>query len=203
MFKNTLLLSALLVGSTSLLGCNLYFEEGLDGPGRRGGGTEVCRDGACGWVPDSCDTNEECGDGCYCTDGNTCAESDLCEESSQCGEGFECDYRGSCVPGDEPEPEVSCQSEVSCDVETPICPIGSTAAILGDCFTGECIANEECPDGAPFTCADLNTDEAGCLDSDICGPVYKGVNCSSPSGADCTSGSADCSCESFEFDYCE
>ncbi len=204
MLKNSVLLSALLLGSTTLLGCNLYFEEGHRGPDRRGSGSERCNDeGECGWVPDYCSTDEECGEGCYCTEENTCEEGGFCLDASDCAEGFECDYRGSCVPGDEPEPEVSCQGDVFCDVVAPICPAGSTAEIYDGCYTGECMAKEECPDGAPFECSDLNGDEAGCLDNDACGAVYKGVNCTSPSGEDCTSGSADCSCESFEYDYCE
>lgn len=202
MLRNTLLLSALFFSSASLMGCNLYFEE--DG-GRRGQSPN-CRGEEC-WTdvtPSSCEADEECGPGCFCTDDGTCEETDFCEESSQCAEGFECDYRDTCVPSDEPEPEVvTCQSAIGCDEAAPICPVGTTAGILNGCYTGECLAKEDCPDGAPFECSDLNADEAACTDNAACGAVYKGVNCTSPSGADCTSGSADCTCESFEYDYCE
>ncbi len=204
MLKNSVLLSALLLGSTSLFGCNLYIEEGPRDYDTRGPGSERCNDeGECGWVPDYCETDEICGDGCYCTEQNTCEEGGFCDENGACQEGFVCDYRGSCVPDETVEPEITCQGEVVCDIETPICPVGSTPAISEGCYTGECMAKDECPDGAPFACSDLNTDEDACLANDECGAVYKGVNCTSPSGEECTSGSADCSCESFEFDYCE
>ncbi len=201
MLRNTLLLSALFVSSASLAGCNLYFE---DGDQRRPGQSSNCRGEDCFDVtPSSCQTNEECGPGCYCNDEGTCEETDFCEETDQCIEGFECDERDTCVPTDEPDPIVTCQTEVTCDAAAPICPEGSTAGILNGCYTGECIAKEDCPDGAPFECSDLNSDEAACNDSDTCSAVYKGVNCTSNTGADCTSGSADCTCESFEYDYCE
>ncbi|MCP4444701.1 MAG: hypothetical protein GY811_05050 [Myxococcales bacterium] len=199
MIRNTLLLTTLFASCAALAGCNLYFEDSDFGePPQRRGQSE-------GWVPDSCQTNEQCGDGCYCTANGTCEESSFCEESYECAEGFECDYRDSCVPGDEPEPEpaVTCQSEVGCDEIAPICPAGTAASIEDGCYTGVCMAKADCPDGAPFECSDLNADESACIADATCGPVYVGVNCTSTTGAECTSAGADCSCESFEFDYCE
>ena len=202
--RKPLLLSALFVSSASLMGCNLYFEEDDGARSTRGGD---CRGEDC-WIdvtPSSCEENVECGPGCFCTEQGTCEETDFCDETADCAEGFECDDRDTCVPSDVPDPDpvVTCQSEVSCDLEAPICPVGTTAGILDGCYTGECLAKEDCPDGAPFECSDLNTDELACTDSDACSAVYKGVNCTSNTGADCTSGSADCTCESFEYDYCE
>jgi hypothetical protein len=62
---------------------------------------------------------------------------------------------------------------------------------------------DECPDGAPFACSDLNASEDACIANVACGAVYKGVNCTSDTGADCTSGSDNCTCESFELDRCD
>jgi hypothetical protein len=61
----------------------------------------------------------------------------------------------------------------------------------------------ECPDGAPFACSDLNNDESACSANATCEAVYKGVNCTSDTGDICTSGDANCTCESFEFDRCD
>ena len=114
-----------------------------DGDQRRRGQSNDCRGEEC-WVdvtPSSCQANEECGPGCYCTDEGTCTETDYCDDAGQCSDGFECDNRDTCVPSDEPDPDpiVTCQSEVFCDLIAPICPVGSTAGILGGCYTGECL----------------------------------------------------------------
>ena len=61
----------------------------------------------------------------------------------------------------------------------------------------------DCPDGAPFECSDLNGSESDCVANAGCSPVYTGVNCTSADGSVCTSGSANCTCESFEYGYCE
>ena len=65
------------------------------------------------------------------------------------------------------------------------------------------MAKSDCPDGAPFACSDLNDDEAACISNATCGTVYKGVNCTADNGDTCTSGSVNCTCESFDYDYCE
>lgn len=203
----SLLLFSLTIGFTvSLAGCHLYFtDDDEDYP-------EECWWDECngptspGTVPDAggegwqCETNDQCAAGCFCSDG-WCEETGFCDQYTTCTDGLTCDDRGTCVPT--PEPEVTCQSEVLCDEAAPICPAGTTPAIENGCYTGQCMAKEDCPDGAPFACSDFNDLEDTCLASPICEAVYKGVNCTSDDGSACTAGDTDCTCESFEYDRCD
>ncbi len=154
-------------------------------------------------VPQSCSDDSMCQEGCYCDEeAGSCIETAVCTLDRDCFGGLLCDQdRGTCVPADEIGP--TCQGDVFCDVVAPTCPVGSTPIIEDGCYTGACMDKSECPDGAPFECSDLNGDENACIASDICSTVYKGVNCTSSDGNECTGGSVDCTCESFEYDYCE
>ncbi len=154
-------------------------------------------------VPQVCTDDSMCQEGCYCDEvAGECIETATCDALGNCPGDLVCDSdRNTCVPADEVGP--TCQSEVSCDVVAPVCPVGSTPAIEAHCYTGACMLKTDCPDGAPFDCSDLNNDENACIADSTCSTVYKGVNCTSPDGAECTSGSANCTCESFEYDYCE
>jgi len=154
-------------------GCNLYFEEGSperepdmwpdDCSAIEGCDSEPRPATPDASVPDlpptTCETNEECAEGCYCSDTGTCEESGFCRLSIDCASDFECSDLGTCVPSQEVPP--------------------------------------------PATCIDLSGDEAACLAAEFCGPVYRGVNCTSDTGEACTSQSAACTCESFSFDSCE
>ena len=150
-------------------------------------------------VPEFCETDDDCQSGCYCNEEqNECVETSTCDDG--CAEGLTCDAeRNTC----EPDGPITCQAEVTCDEEAPECAADTTPAIQNGCYTGECLADASCPDGAPFECSDLNADEAGCVANASCSPVYRGSNCTDPAGAVCTSGSANCVCESFSFDFCE
>ncbi len=216
--------------ATGLAGCHLYLDDGDDNYCDEWGctddtGTDVVIGG-------SCASNYDCAAGCYCSDDGACEEFGFCESNANCPAGFVCDDRGSCVPsgGEAPPterctltsdcsgefvcddrglcippwinpPGPTCQAPVTCSADAPICPAGSTPAIESDCYTGECMLDSDCPDGAPFECSDLS--ESACVEDPICGSVYRGVNCTSDTGDECTSGSVNCTCESFQFDYCE
>ncbi len=166
-----------------------------------GMGFECDERGTC--IPQSCTDDSMCQAGCYCDESvGECIETTTCDAQGNCPGDLACDTdRNTCVPPGDIGP--TCQGTISCDGLAPICPVGSTPIIEDGCYTGQCMAKSECPDGAPFACSDLNNDENTCIANATCGTVYKGVNCTSPSGATCTSGSVDCTCESFEFDYCE
>lgn len=208
MLRPVRLITTFTLFSALLVGCNLYVEDGDSrqpcAPGECGetstypdGGWGSQPDGGFGWA---CTENVDCAAGCYCDVDQTCQEGGFCDATVPCAEGFECDDRASCVPVLEVP---TCQGEVSCDVAPPLCPLGSTPAIEEGCYSGTCMLKTDCPDGAPFACSDLNQDEAACISSSDCLSVYKGINCSSDTGEECTSGTANCSCESFDYDYCE
>ncbi len=153
-------------------------------------------------VPVSCEDDTMCQEGCYCNEAaGECIETATCDAGGNCAGDLVCDTtRNTCVPADEIGP--TCQGEVSCDTTAPTCPSGSTAIIENGCYTGTCMLKADCPDGAPFACSDLDADEAACSTNASCGAVYRGVNCTSPDGSTCTSGSNNCSCESFIYDSC-
>lgn len=204
------LLIATLAFSAGAAGCHLYLEDGYEPP-PQDNWPEDCWD--CGGVgidagtfPGSdCAVDEGCAPGCFCSDANRCEESGFCDAWTACSAGFVCDDdRSTCTPVEpEPVPEETCQSEVTCDVVAPNCPAATTPVIKDGCYTLGCMPKDECPDGAPFYCSDFNANEDACIANAWCRPVYKGVNCTSPSGGvECTSGAADCTCESFELDRC-
>jgi hypothetical protein len=156
-------------------------------------------------VPEPCTSDDMCQEGCYCDeDAGECIESGTCDALGNCFGDMVCDEsRNTCVPpGENP---VTCQGAIdaSCDAAAPVCPVGSTPEIQSGCYTGGCMLKTDCPDGAPFECSDLNDDENACFGNAACNPVYKGVNCTDPGGNQCTSGDANCTCESFTYDYCE
>jgi len=205
MSTRTLLITTFTIALTSLTGCHLYLDgEGDEdsppacrGDGCSGPGSLGLPDGGFGF---SCEENADCAAGCYCDEGS-CQEAGFCEVASDCANDFTCDDRSSCVP--EPEPEPTCQGEITnCYTVEPSCSEDTTAVIVDGCYTGSCMPREECPDGAPLRCED-RADEASCSADISCQAVYRGINCTSPSGAECTSGMTDCSCESFVFDRCE
>ena len=60
------------------------------------------------------------------------------------------------------------------------------------------------PDAAPFeACTDLSAHESLCISHLDCSPVYRGIGCTAEDGSECTGASVDCSCDSFQYDYCE
>lgn len=154
-------------------------------------------------VPRSCGYDGQCLVGCYCDrDAGECTESTTCDALGNCPGALECDQdRNTCAPVD--KTGWTCQGIIFCASTAPICPVGSTAITKQGCYTGQCMLKADCPDGAPLDCSDLNDDEVACIADTTCGTVYKGVDCTAPDGSECTSGSANCTCESFEFDYCE
>ena len=77
-----------------------------------------------------------------------------------------------------------------------------------DCFEGfRCDDRSTCiPEGEPEPepgCSDLNADESACIAASSCEPVYRGINCTSETGEECTSGAENCSCEAFALDRCD
>lgn len=150
-----------------------------------------------------CESDDACPIGSFCDEETgECMNSGACDEQGNCPNDEICDpERNTCLPLD--DAGLTCQSRVSCEEVAPDCPAGSIAAIFNGCYTGTCMDKDDCPDGAPFECSDLNDEESACLANATCGAVYQGINCTSPEGQVCTSGDANCTCESFAFDRCE
>lgn len=146
----------------------------------------------------TCETDDECDAGSFCNEEGNCQESGACtgETPDECAEGFECDVdRGTCVPA---APVSVCQAEATCGV-APTCDPGTSAEIVDGCFTGVCIANDQCTDGAP--CSQL-PDATTCDARMDCTKVVNGINCTNGAGDPCDVGDTDCSCESVEFAEC-
>jgi hypothetical protein len=93
-----------------------------------------------------CYSDEECGTG------NSCNADEVCLPPPGCSPTAECDAvcYGYCVP----DPIDHCYGEVSCDAMPPECPSGTRPGIYGECWSGSCIAVDECPEG---TCSDQPT----------------------------------------------
>ncbi|WP_428265484.1 hypothetical protein [Haliangium sp.] len=169
-----------------------------------GPGWDCDERGTC--VPTPCEDDADCAEGCYCdVDSGQCIETGFCEGDDDCAlmgyDGYVCDGRGTCVPPtSEPDPG-ECIGEVFCDLDTPLCEEGFTPGIANGCYTGACIAIEDCPEPPPPACEEL-PDEAACFDRADCAPTYVGLNCSDPNGASCTDGAANCSCQSYSYDGC-
>ena len=161
-----------------------------------------------------CASSVDCPSGFTCDERSTCVPDgappgggepppiERCTLDSECSDDFVCDTsRGLCIPPYIVPPGPNCQGPIGCEDAAPVCPIGSTPAIEFGCYTGDCIVDSDCPDGAPLECIDRV--ESACIADATCRSVYRGVNCTSDIGDECTSGSVDCTCESFQFDYCE
>lgn len=170
-----------------------------------------------------CTLNPDCAEGCYCGDG-ICQEAGFCTSDEHCGPGFRCNVeRASCEPVDpgckvdsdcdEGAGEVcdvaqgtcttgSCAGVPTCEIVPPTCPSGTVPLIANGCYTGHCLATDQCTE-SPL-CERVN-DEPNCLTRVAdCTAVYVGRNCTNPqTGQACNSGDSGCLCESFQFDRCK
>jgi len=151
-------------------------------------------------VPVGCTDDSQCAAGCYCDEQTgTCAETSYCTADDQCPAGQYCDEnRSTCMPGTDPNAP-SCGGAVTCDAAPPTCPAGQVPLIANGCYTGACRAIDQCD--TPPVCEVIN-DEAHCLGRMDCTALYTGINCRDPQGNACTSGSANCTCERFQFAHC-
>ena len=96
---------------------------------------------------------------------------------------------------DNPEPPQSCTIDFECGPGCYCNPGGLCEEVPPTPLPA--------PDAAPFGCSDLSADESACIANQSCTPVYRGIDCTAEDGSECTSASAECTCESFQYDYCE
>lgn len=111
------------------------------------------------------------------------------------GPGWQCESNSDCAAGCFCNEQAWCEEAGFCAVDTD-CVGDFVCDERSSCVPPEPIEPE--PD-----CEDLSDDEAACLDRVECTPVYRGVNCTSSDGTECSENSESCSCESFTLDRCE
>jgi hypothetical protein len=169
-----------------------------------------------------CTSNTDCAAGCYCANG-TCTEGGFCTADADCGPGYHCDtQRSSCEPNppgctkdsdcnqaggqfcDVPTgtcTQGSCAGAITCNLAKPTCPVGSSPLIYNGCYTGGCLATDQC--SAAPVCENINEENFCLARSADCNSVYVGLNCTNTqTGQSCHDGDANCVCQSFQFDHC-
>ncbi len=179
LFTPLFALSASLLMVTS---CQFYFEDNGGGDTSDPGTWDPGMEPGASCTPDP----DNCMEGCYCADDGSgnfyCEETGFCNGNEDCANGQECDInRGTCVPA-KPAP--------TCDQDPTVCGEGEVCDTEGDA-----------PVCRPATCED-HQDADTCGADSTCTSVFTGINCTDPNGADCTEGSANCTCESFVFATC-
>ncbi len=159
-------------------------------------------------VPVNCTDSTMCASGCYCdtTAGDPnygqCVETGYCNGPNQCPSGYYCDTgRSTCMPGTDPNaPSCGGTIATTCTTGMPQCQDGQVATIQNGCWTGQCEAITSC-DVAP-SCAQLTHQDDCANRAADCSIVTNGVNCTTPTGAACKSGDANCTCQSYVFASC-
>jgi len=138
----------------------------------------------------SCTDNAQ--QGCDCGSGFHCVDecpAEACPPPPPDGSGTSCGgCTPSCVPNTDPG---ECTGTVLCNIAPPACPVGTTAGIANNCYTGYCIPNANC---GPAACASL-TDAGSCTARPDCEAVYMGSNC--------TCDNTGCTCTTLTFERCE
>lgn len=152
-------------------------------------------------IPTPCSSDADCEAGCYCDSGE-CVETGLCGDNAACPAGMTCDLeRYTCEP-DNGQDGGSCAGTITCATAEPSCATGQTPIIVDGCYSGACIAIDQCDvPPPPPSCEDVTTENA-CIARTDCMPVYTGVNCTGTNGQSCTANSAGCTCESFSYYGC-
>lgn len=149
--------------------------------------------------PGTCEDNDDCAEGCECNlDTKKCEETSTCDDDSDCMANQVCDDRNTCV-----DAPVSCVAEIdaSCETFAPFCGLGFHPGIQNGCYTGTCVAAEDCDEVPVPLCEELTT-EATCSARTDCSSLFTGINCTDPAGESCTEPGANCTCERFVFRSC-
>ena len=158
-----------------------------------------------------CTDDSDCGNGEFCDElSGYCISSWSCQVDNDCGTGYECDDRGTCIPvpctaDDDCLAGCFCDTNSGSCIESGMCEPDGTCLDPGmecDVVRNTCTPceNGDCTPPPP-TCEEI-VDETECLGRLDCISEYNGINCTSPNGSTCTSGDANCTCESFVFDEC-
>lgn len=166
------------IALASATGCEWKFNgsSGVDGEPPLGQGQ----------VGTACAANSDCESGAICDASSgspVCTEAPTCDVSDDCDAGFSCDPRNTCV------------FTGTCSAEAPACDAGP--GLYCNEARGTCEAN----DPSSVACEAI-IDPGQCDDRADCAPVYAGIDCRTPDGTSCTSDAANCTCDSFVYDFC-
>lgn len=118
-----------------------------------------------------CDTNGECGEGCYCAGNGKCEPKPCkgkCTNGTECGPGCGCDENGDCVPCD----SLDCVTTECKDVLGCICTGAGCKDETG--CNGECSSYHDCGPGCTCVggfcepCIDFSCDNNDCINQPGC-----------------------------------
>lgn len=130
-------------------------------------------------VPDEglgCEATD-CGPGTHCIE--TCLAI-ACPGTGPMGCPDVC--RSECVPDGPGE----CSGDVLCDAIPPPCPFGTVPGVENGCWTGYCIAADQCDEPPVLPCEEEQS-ELSCSARTECTPVFTGVCWPNPDGTyNCT-----------------
>ena len=118
-----------------------------------------------------CDTNLECGEGCYCAGNGKCEPKPCkgkCTNGTECGPGCGCDENGDCVPCD----SLDCNTSECKDVLGCTCTGAGCKDETG--CNGECGSYHDCGPGCTCVggfckpCVDFSCDNNDCVNQPGC-----------------------------------
>ena len=119
-----------------------------------------------------CDTNAECGEGCYCAGNGKCEPKPCkgkCDNGSECGPGCGCDENGDCVPCD----SLDCNTSECKDVLGCVCTGAGCKDETG--CGGQCDSYHDCEEGCTcgengecVPCVDFSCDNNDCINQPGC-----------------------------------
>ena len=150
--------------------------------------------------PTPCTFEQDCQNGEVCDPAtSTCTATCACTSDAEAqAQGYaSCnETRQTCEPTNDAG---TCGGISTCNIIAPSCPAGEVPMIKDGCYTGICNTIGTC-DVAPACGAYQH--ENDCMGAESCTAVYTGLNCTTPTGAACTSGSANCTCTSYQYASC-
>lgn len=160
---------------------------------------------------EQCTFTSDCPSAFFCNDVKSCEPAGPCEQDADCPDEFVCiDSTLTCERGDRLPPgycdsTFDCQGDQICDLATQQCVDPSceqTGCLEGFQCDAISLVCEACPsEGCPLPACEVLPSESECSLREDCAAVYRGIDCHSPAGAECSE-QVPCICDSFVFDAC-
>jgi Cys-rich repeat protein len=146
-----------------------------------------------------CGSNADCGSGGVCdTTTGACSACTCSTDQQAIDQGYGWCDNGVCETGT--DPNGACTGAITCNDKPPVCAEHEVPLILNGCYTGVCGQIGACT-AAPACSERQHADD--CAADPNCNAVSTGIDCTTPNGAACQAGDANCTCASFEFSSCE